>query len=158
MNDATRELRRVVGARRVGDAVRLAMDGRLAEALDAADYAARIDESIPHPHVVAAKVHFWTGDLGAAQLRLDEARRRGLPSGDAADMQAAIDEMRMRAQAAARARAHAAELRAARRDAILKAVDAVGLWCTTERLAMVVVLLTIMVTLMLTATFPGVMR
>ena len=151
-------LRRTLGARWTADSVKLASRGHTENALAAAGRAAAIDPSLPQPHAIAAKLQFWEGNLDAAQGHLDEARRRGLDANDAGAMQAAIDEMRGRSRSALRARAHAEELRAARKAALLKAVDAVGEWCTTERLAMVVMLLAMVVTLMLAVTYPGVVR
>jgi|GEM_PF-6302075 len=153
-----RTLRRTLGARWTADSVSLVNRGLLTDALAAADRAASVDPSLPQPHAIAAKLQFWEGDLDTAQRHLDEARGRGLDAEDCSAMQAAIDEMRERSRSILRARAHAVELRAARKAALLKAVDAVGEWCTTERLAMVAMLLAMVVTLMLAVTYPGVVR
>jgi hypothetical protein len=151
-------LRRTLGARWIADSVSLANRGRVSDALAAADRAASIDPSLPQPHAIAAKLQFWEGNLDGAQRQLEEAKSRGLDASDCSAMQDAIDEMRERSRIAARARARSAELRMARSVAMLKAVDAFGVWCTTQRLAMVVMLLAMVVTLMLAVTYPGVVR
>jgi hypothetical protein len=153
-----RTLRRTLGARWVANSVSLANRGRVSDALAAADRAASVDPSLHQPHAIAAKLQFWTGNLDAAQRHLEQARSKGLDASDCSAMQHAIDEMRERGRIAARARAHLAELRTARRTAGLEALDAFGVWCTTQRLAMVVMLLAIVVTLMLAVTYPGVVR
>ncbi len=153
-----RTLRRTLGARWVANSVSLANRGRVSDALAAAERAESIDPSLPQPHVIAAKLQFWEGNLDGAQRHLEEAKSRGLDVSDCSAMQDAIDEMRERSRISARARTHSAELRMARSVAVLKAVDAVGAWCTTQRLAMVVMLLAIVVTLMLAVTYPGVVR
>ncbi len=93
---ATQQLRTHFALERARVALRLARSGNLRDAVEAAEESARLDPSLPHPHVIAAKIWFWRGDLQESERALGFATRLGLATSDAGAMQWAIDEFRTR--------------------------------------------------------------
>jgi len=117
--DETIQLRKILAANLSRDSLNAAREGRTAEALGMAADAMELDRDLASPHVIAAKIRFWQGDLNAAQAHLNDAERRGLPRVEAEAARTSIAELRDRTAR----RAEKARDRQRRMDAIMRALS-----------------------------------
>jgi len=121
--DETIQLRKILAANLSRDSLNAAREGRTAEALGMAADAMELDRDLASPHVIAAKIRFWQGDLNAAQAHLNDAERRGLPRVEAEAARTSIAELRDRTARRAARRAEKARDRQRRTDAIMRALS-----------------------------------
>jgi tetratricopeptide (TPR) repeat protein len=145
----TKQLRSHLASVRAHEALALARRGAYAAALHAAAQSAAIDPTLPHPHAIAAKVHFWCGGVDEAERALREAARRGLDQRRAAAMAASIASFRERVRIIREAEELAQARRAKARRSLDEGWTALLGWFTDQRLTMILFLLVVLCALSL---------
>jgi len=120
--DETIQLRKILAANLSRDSLNAARAGRIAEALGMAADAMELDRDLASPHVIAAKIRFWQGDLKAAQAHLNDAERRGLPRIEAEAGHTSIAELRDRTARRAERQAEKSRDRQRLMDTIMRAL------------------------------------
>ena len=137
----TRQLRMHLAADRARKALALARSRRFADALVAVEECVRLDPTLPHPHVIAAKIHFWRGELERAEKRLTLALSCGGDQEHASAMRMAIDGFRARRLFEREAAAVSRARTSARLQQLREGGVAIAAWFDQQRLTQIFFLL-----------------